>query len=104
MNVYEVPLSPTPQIFSIPLSGVTYRLSFQWVESIVSSGWVMNIADAQGAPIVNGIPLVTGINLLGQYDYLGFVGGMAVQTDHDQNAVPTFLNLGETSHLLYVTP
>lgn len=102
MDVYEIPLSPTPQVFSIPLSGVVYRLSFQWIESDISSGWVMNIADAQESPIVSGIPLVTGINLLDQYGYLGFVGGMAVQTDHNPDLVPTFTNLGETSHLYYV--
>lgn len=104
MQIYEVPLTPAPQSFSIPLSGVTYRMSFQWIESDISSGWVMNIADSDGAPIANGIPLVTGVNLLGQYEYLGFVGGLAVQTDHDPNAAPTFLNLGDTSHLLYVLP
>lgn len=103
MQVYEIPLTPTPQSFGINLSGINYRVTFVWMEAPFG-GWVMNIADSAGAPIVNGIPLVTGTDLLEQYAYLGFTGGLAVQTDHDPDTPPTFVNLGITSHLFYVVP
>jgi hypothetical protein len=100
VNTYEIPLTPTPQSFSIALGGVTYKMTVVWV---VGCGWVLNIADANGVSIVNGVPLVTGVDLLDQYAYLGFTGSLVVQTDHDADAVPTFDNLGLTSHLFFVT-
>lgn len=103
MQIFAIPLTPTPQSFGVNLSGTTYRLTFVWIEA-PHGGWTMNIATAQGAPIANGIPLVTGANLLDQFDYLGFTGDMVVQTDHDPDTPPTFYNLGITSHLFYVTP
>lgn len=103
MQVFSIPLTPTPQSFGISLSGVGYRLTFVWIAA-PNGGWTMNIATALGAPIVSGIPLVTGVDLLEQYAYLGFTGQLAVQTDHDPNTPPTFVNLGTTSHLFYVIP
>lgn len=101
MTVYEIPLTPTPQTFGIALSGVSYRMTVYWANAI-GGGWVLNIAAADGTPIVNGIPLVTGANLLAGYEYLGPSGTLAVQTDHDTDALPTFDNLGLTSHLFFV--
>lgn len=104
MAVYEIPLSPTPQRFSITLTGVEYNLTVKW-NAAPDAGWAVDIADAFGAAIVSGVPLVTGADLLAQYAYLNFGGQLVVQTDHDTDAVPTFENLGETSHLFFlVTP
>lgn len=100
-QVYEIPLSPTPQTFGIALAGVSYRMTVFWSDA-EGGGWVMNIADVNGVPIVNGIAMVTGANLLAGHEYLGFTGTLAVQTDHDTDALPTFDNLGVTSHLFYV--
>ena len=66
-------------------------------------GWVLDVYDSGGNPIVTGIPLVTGENLLAQYAYLGFIGGLWVQTTSDPDAVPTFQNLGGDGQLYYVT-
>lgn len=99
--VFEIPLTPTPQRFGITLGGVDYVLTVYWA-AVEDGGWVLNIADASGRPIISGIKLVTGANLLAGYAYLGFTGTLAVQTDHDTDALPTFDNLGLTSHLYFV--
>lgn len=101
MTIYEIPLTPTPQTFGIALSGVDYKFTVYWADAS-NGGWVLNIADVQGNPILNGVPLVTGANLLAGYEYLGFTGTLAVQTDHNTDALPTFDNLGVNSHLYFV--
>lgn len=102
MAVYEIPLTPTPQRFTVTLGGVSYQISVKYYHADMG-GWVLDIADDAGAPLVNGIPLVTGCNLLEQFDYLGFAGELRVQTSADPDAVPTWGNLGVQSHLYWVT-
>jgi hypothetical protein len=101
MTSYEIPLSPKPQAFSIALGGITYKMTLRW--NVPASAWMLDIADATGDLMVGSIPLVTGVDLLAQYAYLGFTGKLVVQTDNDSNAVPTFDNLGTTSHLYFIT-
>jgi hypothetical protein len=102
--VFEIPLTPMPQTFYISLSGTQYQLVFNY-RNVSMGGWVMDINDPLGNPLVCGIPLVTGANLLGQYGYLDFAGGMMVLSDGDWDAVPTFANLGLVggSHLYWVS-
>lgn len=99
---YEIPLTPDPQTLTVTLSGVTYQLTVQY-RNAGGTGWIIDIADASGNPLVNGIPLVTGIDLLGQYGYLGFGGRLWVQGAGDPDNVPTFDDLGVGSHLLWAT-
>ena len=101
-NFYEIPLTPDPQRFTITLSGVDYQLTVQYREA-GSSGWILDIADASGNPLVNGIPLVTGVDLLGQFGYLGFGGRLWVQGAADPDEVPTFDDLGVGSKVYWVT-
>ena len=102
MTVYEIPLTPTPQTFGITLAGIGFRMTVVWMAA-PTGGWVLNIADASGNPIVSGIALVTGADLLAQYAYLGFGGSLVVQTDYNTDALPTFNNLGISSHVYFVT-
>jgi hypothetical protein len=99
---YEIPLSSTPQTFTIALGGVTYTLTFRW--NTQNAAWTMDIGDAAGSPLVSGIPVITGADLLAQYGYLGFSGQLVAQTDNDPDAVPTFENLGTNGHLFYLSP
>jgi hypothetical protein len=99
---FKIPLTPVPQIFTIQLSGIDYRIRLSY-QNTDAGGWVMDILDINDKPIVNGIPLVTGADLLEQYKYLGFGGRMWVQTASDPDAVPTFLNLGVDAQVYYVT-
>lgn len=100
MTPYEIPLSATPQQFDISLGGTTYQLTLSW--NVALQSWVLDIRDASGNDILLGVPLVTGVNLLAQYPHLGFNGSLIVQTDHNPDAIPTYDNLGDTSHLFFV--
>ncbi len=94
MADYQVPLTPTPQTFSMVLpNGLTYnfRLIFNFTPNPC---WLLDIADANGNPLVCGIPLVTGADLLAQYAYLGLACKMWC------SSLPTFANLGVTAFLM----
>lgn len=102
MTPYIIPLTPTPQKFFVSLLGVTYRFTVKYQDQL-TAGWVLDIADESGVPIVGGIPLVTGADLLGQYAYLGIGVPLYVATDGNLDAVPTFTNLGLQSKLYFTT-
>lgn len=104
-TIYEIPLSPMPQMVRVPLASGTYQFRLQWRDTAVAGGggWVLDIGDDSGNPIVCGIALVTGCDLLQQYAYLGLGGSLMVTTDGDPDAPPTFTNLGIDSHLYWIT-
>jgi hypothetical protein len=97
---YEIPLVPAPQTLSVTLGGTVYQLRLQWCEP--AAAWTLYLAQPDGTPLLNGIQLVTGTDLLEQFAYLNLGGKLYVQTDHDADVMPTFENLGQRSHLLYV--
>lgn len=101
MAVWEVPLANTPQNFSVTLGGARLQFTTAW-RNTGGSGWVIDIADGNKVGLVSGLPLVTGTDLLGQHQHLGIPGQLWVQTDSNPDAVPTFDNLGITSHLYWV--
>lgn len=101
-NYFEIPLTATPQKFTVSLSGVEYVITLKY-QFVTEGGWFIDIADANGVAIVNGVPLIVGANLLGQYTHLGFKGRMWVQTANAPDATPTFLNLGTEAFLYWVT-
>lgn len=100
MTVFEIPLASNNQKFSITLVGVTYNMTVRWCPP--ASCWILDIADLNNVPIIQGIPMVTGADLLEQYEYLGFVGSLVVQTDYEPNLVPDFTSLGNTGHLYFL--
>lgn len=103
-STYEIPLKSVPQTLSTKFpNGVEYQLTLDYLFT-PDDCWILDIADAQGNPLVRGIPLVTGVDLLEQYGYLGFGCQMICTTDGDANAKPRFYNLGSTAHLRLVTP
>ena len=102
MAKYEIPLKPNSQSFAIALAGVTYNLTLIWNSILVS--WVLDIADVNKNPILQGIPLVTGTDLLAPFSYLNFGGTLTCSTDNNADAIPTYNDLGSTSHLIFTTP
>lgn len=100
MSTFEVPLSPTPQVFTITMSGTAYQLRVVW--NVPAQCWMLDINTEEGVAIAQGLPVITGANLLEQYAYLGIPGQLIVQTDHDTDAVPTYTNLGVEGHLYYL--
>lgn len=103
MAAYEIPLIATPQTFAITLAGIVYQLTVQWRNAALG-GWVLDIADQSGNPIISGIALVMSNDLLGQYAYLGIGGTLTVQRSAGGDAAPTFADLGTDSHLIFTTP
>lgn len=101
-TIFQLPLQNTSQTFTTTLSGIIYTLTLQY-QNVVQGGWTLDIGDVNNVPILQGIPLVTGVNLLGKYNYLGFLGGLYVQTTTDPDAVPTFQNIGIDGQVYYVT-
>lgn len=102
MTINEIPLSGKSQTFQVVILNITYVFTLIWRDA--AGEWVLDIADINSNPIVQGLPLVTGCDLLGQYTYLGLGFQLWVATDGDPDAVPTYDNLGTQSHLYVVTP
>ena len=102
MAAYEIPLTAEAQRFAIQLAGVVYQMTLQWRNN-AQGGWVLDIADATGAPIVLGIALVTGADLLAQYGYLGLGGALYVLNSASGDDAPTFADLGTDTHLVFKT-
>lgn len=102
-QIYEIPLSATPQNFGVSISGVSYSLRFSYCEAD-EGGWLLDLSDSSGNSLVSGVPLVTGADLLAQYSYLGIGASLYVAGDGGSSDVPTFANLGTTTHLYVVTP
>lgn len=102
MTPLEIPLQPVAQKLSVSIRGTTYVMTVRWC--VPANCWVADFDATDGTSILAGIPLVTGADLMEQFAHLDIgVGAMVVQTDHDQDAVPTFDNLGSTSHVYYLT-
>lgn len=100
MQANEIPLSPDNQQFSTDINGVSYQIRSLWRDS---AGWVVDLMDASGAPVVSDIPLVTGTNLLSQYAYLNLGFSLVVVCDDPGQDYPTKTDLGIKSHLIVVT-
>lgn len=98
--VSEIPLIAGAQTLSITLNSTLYALNVYW--NPPSATWLLDIALASsGAPLIQGIALVTGENLLEQYAYLGIGVALWVVSDISADALPTFTNLGQQSHLYF---
>lgn len=101
-TTFEIPLTPEPQIFTINIVGVTYKMSLLW--NYVSNNWNLDMLLADNTPFIRGIPLVANTNLFEQYNYLNIGGQLIARTDNDgpDDINPTFDNLGKTSHLYFI--
>lgn len=98
-NLIEIPLTPTAQQFAIQLAGVQYQMTLIWRDA---AGWVLDIANNDRTPLIQGIPLVAGADLLAQYRYLGIGGSLFVVSDPNVLFPPTKDNLGIECHLYFL--
>ncbi|UGB47004.1 hypothetical protein LQ772_06850 [Frateuria edaphi] len=99
-QVFEIPLSARSQRCSVTLLNVNYQLAVQW--RAAAGQWVLDLLDASGNPVVQGLPLVTGSDLLGQFGHLGIGGALVVMLDSGAGDAVTFDNLGTNAHLRFV--
>lgn len=99
---YILPMSNVPQIFLIPLAGVTYTMTCKWNDP--GQYWCLDIADSNDNAIVSNIPLITGADCLQGLDYLNINGSLYVLTNGASPLdIPTLQNLGIDSNLYFVT-
>lgn len=101
MTAWQIPLAKGAQLFTLPLANNSYQFVLVWRDP--APGWVLDINDSAGQPIVNGIAVVPGVDLLAPYAYLGFAGGLYALTDGDPLATPTYDSLGVTTQLYFVS-
>lgn len=73
MSVYTIPLSGRPERFQVMLHSITYTFRLIYCDTD-QGGWMLDIGDPQGTPILCGIPLLPGQNLIGQHQHLD-IGG-----------------------------
>lgn len=105
MTIYKIPLiAGTPQSLTVTFGVTEYRLTLRYRDADHDQGiWSLDIADiVTNEDIVCGIPLVTGADLLAQYRYLNIAGSLAIYTEGEPDAVPTFSNLGADSNLYFL--
>nr|WP_254305189.1 hypothetical protein [Rahnella aceris] len=99
ITISEIPLSPDNQQFNISLADTTYKMRLLWRDA---AGWVMDMQDSGGNPMITGIPLVTGVDLLAQYAFMEFGFSLYVGCDSSAQEYPTKIDLGNGSHLYIV--
>lgn len=98
MVINEIPLTATNQQFSITLSGTVWQMRIIWRDV---AGWMLDILNASGAPVITGIPLLPGQDLLAQYAWLKPGGRLIVIADDEQLLDAT--GLGNTAKLYWMT-
>lgn len=98
---YEIPLTATPQRFTINLSGKAYRVRLWW--NVIGQRWVIDLANTDGEVIISSIPVVSGADLLDQYRYLGLGGKLYAYTDAELGEPPTRINLGSNGKIYWET-
>ena len=96
----QLPLQAGPQTYDIVLNGVDYELTFTYHDA-PDLGWTLDIAFADGSPIIAGIPLVCGCDLLAQYQHLNLNGALIVFNANQ--IAPSYADMGKSLVLLYVT-
>lgn len=99
INTVEIPLISAPQTFGITLAGVPFSMRVSWNKP--AQYWLLDIADGNDAPIIQGIPLLPSGDLLAQYAYLGIAGHLWVLNDAAPGVPPGWTDLGVTSHLYF---
>lgn len=84
------------------LDGVDYLLTFRWSQR--SGCWLLDLADAEGVAIVEGLALLGGTPLLlGVTDTRRPAGDLVVVDTAGGDADPAFDTLGTRVVLLYFT-
>ena len=99
MSLFEIPLSPDNQTFTINIAGARWQISIIWRDI----WWVMDLADSRSNTLIAGIPLVTGTDLLAQHAWLGLNFQLSVACDDSTQVYPTKTDLGICSHLYVIT-
>lgn len=99
-DVFTIPLSSESETFEISLNGRAYLMTVRYNDEMPA--WTMCMSDALTLePLITCLPLVAGVDLLDQFNHLGLNASMWIYTDGDENADPTYENLGTVANLYY---
>lgn len=98
MQLREIPLSATCQQFTVSLSGRVWQMRLIWRDA---AGWVLDMLNASGDPVITGIPLIPGTDLLAQYGWLNPGGRLVVVTEDEQP--PGETSPGQTAKFYWLT-
>lgn len=105
MTFFTVPINnQLPwQTFKITLSSVVYTLEFRYNTRM--QRWMMDIDDASGNPILEGVPCLVLRDLIGQYRTLAVpVGTFFVTDDTGQDLQPEQFDFGIQNTIWYEDP
>lgn len=101
MAIYEIPLrGGTAQRLKVMLAGKLYTFALAFIDE-EEGGWVLDLGEEGGTPLVSGIALLPGQDLLEPFPELGIGVRLAIVTPGDPNVPPTFAGLGSDSKLLF---
>lgn len=100
MPAYQIPVIPAAQTLRAQLGQSYYRLAFAFIDE-PEGGWTLDIADDEGAPLVQGIPVLPYQDLLEPYAYLGIGAQLIVYTPGAPQQKPTFAGFGTDSVVLF---
>ncbi|KKZ19030.1 bacteriophage protein [Serratia marcescens] len=95
-SIEEIPLTPDNQQFAITLGGQSLRMTLIWRGV---AGWILDLYDAMGNPMVLGVPLIPDTDLLASYPFVGLNGKLVVKSD---TPYPTEYNLGSGARLYFL--
>jgi hypothetical protein len=101
-SIYNIPLSPGAQRFSVDLGDGDYRFRLIYRDAD-EAGWSMDIDGPRGIAI-HGIPFVVGIDLLWQYRYFGVPGQLFAHRTDDGPEIVAYEDMGIAVQLVYVVP
>lgn len=103
MAEYRLPFRGVAEEFEVQLSGTIFSARISW--NAECGTWMLDLFDvASNVYVLTGLAVVSGVDLLAQHAYLGFVGGLVAHVDGDENAAPTYTDLGTQANIYYVTP
>ena len=87
----------------LTLSNIIYILYFKW--NALNQYWVMNIYDANAAPLLLGVKVVPNFDLTSPFTVLGLPpGDIVCQNILNQWGPIQRFDMGETCELIYYTP
>lgn len=103
MAIFTIPTSTTQAHYrqATALDGEDYVLRFQW--NARAGGWFLELADADGVPIVSGVRIVADFPLLRRVTDPRRPPGELIAADLSGQALdPGFAELGERVVLTYL--
>lgn len=100
MALYEIPLTPDNQTFSLRIGDNTlgFRLIFR-----DAAGWVIDMASAAGDTLIQGLPVLGGVDMLAPYAYLELGVKLFAVSGENVPEHPNATTLGNGSRLLFMT-